>query len=275
VLTTDALVEGVHFDRAFVSPADIGHKALAVNLSDLAAMGATPRAALLSLMLPANLPVADLDGLLDGLLPLAGRSRISLIGGNITLSPGPLVVDLTVTGSVHRRRILLRSGARDGDELYVTGSIGGAAAGLNELRAQPASDSPAATRYRRPEPRLRFGALLGRNRAARACVDLSDGLADGVRQIGAASGLGAEIDAALLPMEIPGMPWRAALSGGEDYELLLAVSPKLRRRLDAVKRMNKDVPVTMIGRMTADKAFVVRTDSGMEPLPAGFQHFHD
>src|SRR5947207_3394567 len=95
VITTDALVEGVHFDTAFVSPEDLGHKALAVNLSDLASMGAAPRAALLSLMLPPSWPVAHLDGLLDGMLALAQRSRITLVGGNITSSPGPLIVDVT------------------------------------------------------------------------------------------------------------------------------------------------------------------------------------
>src|SRR3954469_21398057 len=112
VITTDAQVEGVHFDRRFSGPADIGHKALAVNLSDLAAMGAAPRAALLSLMLPPAWPVAHLDALLDGMLALAVRARITLVGGNITRSPGPLIVDVTVTGAVHRRRILTRAGAR-------------------------------------------------------------------------------------------------------------------------------------------------------------------
>jgi thiamine-monophosphate kinase len=278
VITTDALVEGVHFDCAFVAPADIGHKALAVNLSDLAAMGAAPRAALLSLMLPDAWPVAHLDALLDGMLALADRARIVLVGGNITRSPGPLIVDVTVTGSVHRRRILTRAGARAGDDLYVTGSIGGSAAGLRELRANPVSRSAAATRYRRPEPRTRFGMLLGRNRAARACVDLSDGLADGIRQLGEASGLGAVIDGKALPVDLngiglDGIGLQAALSGGEDYELLFASSPRLRRRLAGVRRLTQDLAVTKIGRMTADKSFVLELDGTQQPLPAGFEHF--
>ena len=197
VITTDSQVEGVHFDQTFVSAADIGHKALAVNLSDLAAMGALPRVALLSLVLPPAWPVANVDALVDGMIALAERARISIVGGNIARSPGPLIVDVTVTGSVHRRRVLTRAGARAGDELYVTGMLGGSAAGLRMLRrARDATADQAATdnlimRYRRPEPRTRFGLMLGRNRAARACIDLSDGLADGVRQIGNASGLGA------------------------------------------------------------------------------------
>lgn len=273
VITTDALVEGVHFERSFVAPADVGHKALAVNLSDLAAMGAAPRAALLSLMLPPAMPLADLDALLDGMLALALRARIVLVGGNITRSPGPLIVDVTVTGTVHRRRILMRSGARAGDDLFVTGTIGGAAAGLRELRADPTSQSPAATRYRRPEPRTRFGMLLGRNRAARACIDLSDGLADGIRQIGEASGLGAVVDGRALPIEPTDMGWREAVSGGEDYELLFAVSPKLRRRLAGVRRLTQDLVVTKIGRLTTDKTFVIDFDGRSEPWPAGFEHF--
>jgi thiamine-monophosphate kinase len=273
VLTTDALVEGVHFDQAFVGPADIGHKALAVNLSDLAAMGAAPRVALLSLMLPPARPVAHLDALLDGILALAARARISIVGGNITRSPGPLIVDVTVTGSVHRRRVLTRSGARHGDELYLTGSIGGAAAGLHTLRADHASTAPETERYLRPEPRTRFGLLLGRNRAARACIDLSDGLADAVRQLGEASGLGAVIDAHALPIEPNTAGLREALSGGEDYELLFSVSPKLRRRLNGVRRLAKDLPVTRIGRLTADRTFVLDVNGALEPLPTGFVHF--
>jgi thiamine-monophosphate kinase len=279
VITTDALVEGVHFDRAFVSAADVGHKALAVNLSDLAAMGAAPRVALLSLMLPAALAVADVDSLVDAMLALAERSRISLVGGNITRSPGPLIVDVTVTGSVHRRRILTRGGARAGDELYVTGSIGGAAAGLRLLsRAalRPAAaepDAECARRYLRPEPRLRFGMLLGRNRAARACIDLSDGLADGIRQIAEASGTGAAIDATALPVHPTTMDFREALRGGEDYELLFAASPKLRRRLAGVTRLVKDLAVTKIGRLTADRALVVDVNGRKEELPRGFAHF--
>jgi len=272
VITTDSQVEGVHFDFAFCSPADVGHKALAVNLSDIAAMGASPRIALLSLVLPPAWPAAHVDALVESMASLAARSKVFIVGGNIARSPGPLVVDLTVTGSVHRRRVLTRSGARAGDDLYVTGSLGGAGLGLQLLQANHADTSPAAERDRRPEPRLRFGLLLGRNRAARACVDLSDGLADGVRQIGEASRLGAVIDARAVPIE-RGAALMDALSGGEDYELLFAVSPKLRRRLESVRRLNKDLAVTRIGRLTADHAFLLERDGRTEKLTRGFVHF--
>jgi thiamine-monophosphate kinase len=272
VLTTDCQVEGIHFDQTFVSAGDIGHKALAVNLSDLAAMGAAPRVALLSLVLPPAFPVTRVDALVDGMATLAARARISIVGGNIARSPGPLIVDVTATGSVHGRRVLTRGGARAGDELYVTGLLGGAAAGLRLLRADPSKIGASVDKYRRPEPRTRFGLMLGRNRAARACVDLSDGLADGVRQIGEASGLGAIVEAEALPIE-QGATLSDALGGGEDYELLFAVSPRLRSRLRNARRLSSGLTVTRIGRLTSDRAMLLSRNGSTEELPAGFEHF--
>lgn len=297
VLTTDAQVEGVHFDRRFVPPDAIGHRALAVNLSDLAAMGAQPRAALLSLVLPGDLETFVVDGLLDGLLALAARYRVALIGGNVTRTPGPLMIDVTAIGSVRPRRVLIRAGARPGDEVYVTGAIGGAVVGLRLLQAAAGgpespplrSDAEAARqvglseqRYLRPEPRVRAGLLLGRNRAASACIDLSDGLADGIRQIAAASGVGIAVDGEAIPLA-DGVgeyhrarghdPVCAALAGGDDYELLFTARPTLRGRLRAVKRQAGDLPITKIGVVTKAQQLVLRTASGDGELPAGFEHF--
>ena len=230
VVTTDTLVEGVHFDRSFVSAADVGHKTLAINLSDLAAMGAAPRVAVLALVLPDAVSVLDLDAVIEGLLTLAARHGIALVGGNVTRTHGPLVLGLTAVGAVRRRRVVTRDGGRPGDELWVTGSVGAAAAGLDALRrgrpADPASDpdlDDCVHRYRRPEPRVRIGALLGRNRVARAGVDLSDGLADGLRQLTRASGVGAVVDSAAIPVHPGARRWfvrrgddpvEAALRGG-------------------------------------------------------------
>ena len=201
VVTTDTLVEGIHFERSFVSAADLGHKTLAVNLSDLAAMGATPRFVVLSLVLPATMAAADLDRMVDGMLTLAGRHQVALVGGNITRSSGPLVLGMTAIGALRRRRVLTRAGGRPGDELWVTGTLGGAAAGLACLLRDPAGpaegDSDLAgcvEHYRRPEPRVRIGTLLGRTRAAHAAIDLSDGLADGLRQLTQACDVGAVVD---------------------------------------------------------------------------------
>ena len=331
VLTTDAQVEGVHFDRRFVPPDAIGHRALAVNLSDLAAMGAQPRAALLSLVLPGDLETSVVDGLLDGLLALAARYRVALIGGNVTRTPGPLMIDVTAIGSVRPRRVLIRAGARPGDEVYVTGAIGGALVGLRRLqelcevslsgsprgpdqpshfalRRSAGSDresgppnqhwpvgsqrdptlveaegsAPLEEKYLRPEPRVRAGLLLGRNRAASACIDLSDGLADGIRQIAAASGVGIAVDGEAIPLA-DGVgeyhraqghdPVCAALAGGDDYELLFTARPTLRGRLRAVKRQAGDLPITKIGVVTKAQQLVLRTASGDSELPAGFEHF--
>jgi len=154
-----------------------------VNLSDLAAMGAEPRYALLSLALPASLPLPDFDAILDGLLNEAARHHVAIAGGNISSSPGPLVIDVTAVGTVRPRRCMRRDGARPGDVVFVSGAIGAARAGL-ELRRMAADDSGTdsaslSLRYLRPEARVRLGLQLARRQAATACIDLSDGLADG------------------------------------------------------------------------------------------------
>ena len=286
VLTTDTQVEGVHFDHRFVPADAIGHRALAVNLSDLAAMGAKPRAALLSLMLPDALDVAVVDGMLDGLTALAARHGVTLIGGNISRSPGPLVVDVTAVGSVRPRRVLRRAGARPGDGVYVTGSLGDALVGLHSLqeRLGPQGSAPqmAEQRYLYPEPRVRMGMLLGRNRAATACMDLSDGLADAVRQVAAASNVGITIDADALPIADAVRRWHVdhnadptamALQGGDDYELLFTARPSHAGRLRDVKAHAGSLPITKIGEVTSDRRLTVRTPGGDTPLPEGFEHF--
>jgi thiamine-monophosphate kinase len=287
VLTVDAVVEGVHFDRRFTPPEAIGHRALAVNLSDLAAMGARPRAALLSMMLPAALPSDDFDAIVTGLMRLAADTPIHVAGGNLTRTPGPLVVDVTVTGTVKRRKVLRRSGASAGDDIYVTGAIGAAAAGLQALQQDAADESLSSCvhRYLYPQPRVRAGLLIGRTRAASACMDLSDGLADGLRQITASSGVGAVVWADQIPVEPPALEWFrrhdqdpviAAMSGGDDYELLLTASRRARRRIHAAARL-AGVPLTRIGSCTAEPALALLTtaDGAAHPasFPAGFGHF--
>jgi thiamine-monophosphate kinase len=287
VLTTDALVEGVHFDLRLSSFEDVGYKALAVNVSDIAAMGATPRLALLSLILPDRLTVADVDGLLDGFSRMAEEAGVVLAGGNITATPGPLTIDVTAVGHVRPRRVLTRAGGTAGDVLYVTGEVGAAAAGLGVLKAsahapEDVEEAALVERYRRPAPRLRAGALLGRTRTATACMDLSDGLADAVLQLALASGTGAVVDAAALPVPAAARRWfqsqgqdpvRAALAGGDDYELLFAVSPRTGGRLRTVIRQARGLRITRIGELTASPAILVKRDATTEPLPGGFTHF--
>jgi thiamine-monophosphate kinase len=288
VFTVDALVEDVHFDAAFTPAEAIGYRALAVNLSDLAAMGAAPRSGLLSLALPGRLAVADFDAIVQGIAKLAARHRVHIAGGNLTRSPGPLMIDISLAGTVKRRSVLLRSGARAGDELYVSGSIGAAAAGLQVLRAKSATMASVVEhfdactrRYLYPEPRVRLGVLLGRNRAATACVDLSDGLADGVRQMAVASGVGAVIDADALPIDADARRWfeargadpvHEALTGGDDYELLFAARPRLSSRLRAAMR-HGGAPIARIGVCTAERSIVLRRGGADAPWPRGYSHF--
>jgi thiamine-monophosphate kinase len=298
VLTTDALVEGVHFDLRFSTPADVGYKALAVNVSDIAAMGGAPRLAMLSLMLPADTVLQTVDGLIEGLTEIAAATGVTLAGGNITRCPGPLIVDVSLIGSVKPRKILRRSGGRAGDGVYVTGQIGMGAAGLGWLRSNESRRLPddgtlaeCVQRHRRPEPRARIGALLGRNRAASACMDLSDGIADAIAQVAAASGTGATIDASALPVHPAARAWfssegdrppgqnsasdpmTAILSGGDDYELLFTVPKRRRGRLRAVMREARGVPITRIGELTEGSEVVLEQDGRREPMPPGFVHF--
>jgi len=288
VFTTDSLVEGVHFRRDWSSADAIGHKALAVNLSDLASMGASPRASLLSLALPADYPLGDFDALVDGYLSLAAASGAVLVGGNMTRSPGPVVIDVTAIGTIGHRRVLRRVGARVGDELYVTGALGSAAVALEMLRAgqtRPAvlaSAPDCLMRYERPDPRLRCGVVVGRSRAASAAIDLSDGLADAASRLADAAGLGVLVEAAQLPMLESAKAWAVgagrdplalALAGGEDYELAFVVQPRRRKRfLGAVRRCH-GLTVSKVGVFVTEPGAWLLRDGERVPLSGGFKHF--
>jgi len=286
VLTVDAIVDGVHFDRAIVPPEAIGHRALAVNLSDLAAMGAAPRLALVSMALPGDLPAADFDGIATGLAALATRHGAHVVGGNLTRTPGPLALDITVIGTIKRRQALIRGGARPDDCIYMSGDIGAAAAGLARLRDAGDPSGPdrdaCIEKYWHPRPRLRVGTLLARNRIATACIDLSDGLADGVRQIADASGVSAALDAAAIPVHPAAQEWftsrgadplDAAIGAGDDYELLFTIRPRSQRRLEAVLR-RADVAVTRIGTCGAGRgATLTRSDGQTVAITGGYGHF--
>jgi thiamine-monophosphate kinase len=289
VITTDAIVEGVHFDRTFTPAAAIGHRALAVNLSDLAAMGAEPRLATLSMALPPELPLSEFDGIVTGLLALAERTRTRLVGGNITATSGPLVIDVTAVGSVARRRVLTRAGARPGDHVFVSGTLGDARAGLAQLRSMPADEgsrsSELVARYLQPEPRLRLGQQLGRRQAATATIDLSDGLADGLARLAEASGVGFAIQAVDVPVHEDARahfraanrdPVREAISGGDDYELLFTVHPRHLRRLKAVERLIAGLRLTRIGVVTRTPGLdIIHPDGQREPVSGGYEHFKE
>jgi len=296
VVTTDALVEGTHFTRRFNSAADIGHKALAVNLSDLAAMGAQPHHALLSLILPPATTTQDVDDIVDGFLALASTYSVALVGGNISATvaspPSALVIDVTVIGSVKKRRVLTRSHARPGDIIFVSGAIGTAAAGLASLQTTSDQEisadgnglaiSACQQHFQRPSPRVALGLALSRNRAAHACIDLSDGFGDAIHQLTSASEVGACIEAEALPIIPETQKWFTrqekdplieSISGGEDYELVFTAPPSFRGRLAHVKRQIKNIEITAVGMIIKERQVLLRRNGISTPLPNGFEHF--
>ncbi|WP_224247013.1 thiamine-phosphate kinase [Hyalangium gracile] len=270
-VTTDAVVEDVHFTRAHFSPEDIGHKALAVNLSDLAAMGATPRWFLCAIALPRGFPERELLGVARGMSALARAHRIALVGGNFT-SARELSLTLTAAGEL-RGAPITRHGGRPGHLLYMSGTLGEARLGLIHLQAGRRR-GPAILRQRRPQPRVALGRLAAR--FASAGMDISDGLAQDLGHLCEASGVGAEVELAHLPMSRSvrvELGPEGALAGGEDYELLLAIPPE---RAGAFERAcaRAGERVTRIGRLTRERRRVVKDSSGrLIPPPAGFDHF--
>jgi thiamine-monophosphate kinase len=349
LVTTDLFLEDIHFRRRWQEPASLGHKALARGLSDVAAMGGTPRYVFLSLGLPrlssqrqslsgsdpipadavrkgtasagsparrslragvggvpqealqkgASAPEVRrrfsrgasasgeetastqawpqrwLDGFLEGFLRLAAASKVVLAGGDTGSSAGGFLADVVVVGDVPRGRAILRSGARPGDEIWVTGKLGTAALGLSILqrgkKLGPAH--PAFQAFCYPEPRLRIGQYLLRRKLASALMDLSDGLSIDLARMCAASGVGAQLDAAAIP-RLAQTPLRHALHGGEDLELLFTVPPQ---RSEQLPRSIGGVPLTRIGRITAERKLWLippGRDGRQQPLPIlGFQHF--
>jgi thiamine-monophosphate kinase len=233
VFTTDFLIEDVHFKLRSHPPDAIGHKALARGLSDIAAMGATPRFCLLSLAISRKIRDAWLDAFYDGFLALARSSGTALAGGDISLA-AKVTCDIVVCGSTSRGAALRRDGAKPGDRLFVSGVLGGSAAGLRLKRGA------AWQRHLRPEPRLGVGKLL--RGKARACMDLSDGLSLDLARMCAASGLAAVVDRPLPVFR--GASLEEALHGGEDYELLFAVPPNVR-----IPGMSHGIPLTEIGSL--------------------------
>lgn len=273
VVVTDTLVEGRHFPMNF-DAADIGWRAMAVNLSDIAAMGATPRFAFLNLTITD--PDADwLREFANGLFALAERAGVILAGGDTT--QGPLSVTVTVLGDVPRDGALLRRGARVGDLVVVSGCMGEAAAGLELLQRDGVRDSELAKRFRRPEPRLALGKnLVG---IATAAIDVSDGLLADLGHILEASGVGAQIELAKLPIsnaltEFEGNVPDIALAGGDDYELCFCVPPE---KLRALQALQNDCDVTVIGEITEGNELVVigNDGTGYRPARHGWQHFND
>jgi thiamine-monophosphate kinase len=279
VLTKDAMVAGVHFLEGD-PPGQIAQKLLRVNLSDLAAMGAAPIGYLLALARPRDVEDDWLAAFCAGLAADNATFDISVLGGDTVSTPGPLTLSLTAIGEVPKGLALLRSGARSGDDIWVSGTLGDAALGLAVLQGTLDVAEPARAylveRYRLPRPRLALGQAL--RSLAHAAIDISDGLLADLGHIGETSDLGAEIRADRLPLSAAatGLPGAqdAALAGGDDYELLFTAPPSQR---DAIEGLAEKLalPLTRIGAMQATPGIRVRDATGAEIRPSrtGWQHF--
>lgn len=257
LFTTDMLIEDVHFRRDTHRAEDVGWKALARGLSDIAAMGGEPRFCLLSLALAEWSGPAWVDGFYRGLLRLADHQRCTLAGGDLAHA-GKVMCDIVVCGAVPRGAALRRDGARVGNAIYVSGSLGGSALGL------AGGGAAARRRHLRPEPRLALGKFLRVKLHATACMDLSDGLSLDFRRLCLASGLSAAISD---PPVFPKATLEQALHGGEDYELLFTVAPRT-----AVPAEFEGVPLTRIGTMRKGPAGTVEWN-GAPLAPLGYDHF--
>jgi thiamine-monophosphate kinase len=254
--TTDMLIEGIHFLRETHGAADVGWKALARGLSDIAAMGGEARFCLLSLALASWVDARWLDGFYDGLLALAERAGVALIGGDLARTE-LVMCDIVVAGTVPRGKALRRDGARAGDAIYVSGALGGSALGLAAGRGR------AWARHKRPEPRLALGRFLRARLGATAAMDLSDGLSLDLHRLCAASGLRAEIAP---PPRYRGATLEQALHGGEDYELLFTAPERV-----TVPDAFDGLALTRIGTMRKGTAGAVEMDGAPLP-PLGYDH---
>ncbi len=275
VVATDTLNDGVHFP-ADTAAADLGWKALAVNLSDLAAMGAQPAWCMLSLSLPHG-DMKWLDAFLDGYLALADVHGVGLVGGDTTR--GPLSICVTVHGFIAADKVLRRSGAQAGDDVWVTGTLGDAAAALSQWRSGGAAEPALRARLDRPTPRIEAGRALAQ--VAHACIDLSDGLLADLGHLCAASGVGAEINVDALPASATLQALftdetRRVLqaSGGDDYELCFTAAPSQRAGIADIAS-TANVAMTRIGRIVEGSAVLATDGNGpaWQPPRHGYDHF--
>lgn len=276
LVTTDFSLEGVHFRREWHPPESVGHRCLARGLSDIAAMGGQPIAAFLSLALPPRTPQGWVDRFLRGLLKLADEFDITLAGGDTAQSPSGVLADIVVLGSVPKGKAILRSWARPGDRIYVTGVLGGSAAALGLLYAKGKKLNPAKfSRHFFPVPRIRAGEALRARGIPSSMIDTSDGLSTDLSHICEASGAGAEVWTAAIPIARMGQSaekaeLKYALHGGEDYELLFT-APKNR----LVPSQIGGVQVSCIGAITARKRMLLIDEDGSRSAlrAAGWEHF--
>jgi thiamine-monophosphate kinase len=277
LVTTDFSLEGIHFKRDWHSPETIGHRCLARGLSDIAAMGGTPVAAFLSLALPHDVTQSWVNRFTRALLDLAAKYGVTLAGGDTAESPAGILADIVLVGSAPEGQAVLRSGARPGNIIYVTGELGGSAAAVAEMR-QKSRRKPDPRKYRRhfsPEPRIEVGRFLREKKLVTAMIDTSDGLSSDLAHICEESRVGAELQSEAIPRARVGHATRTvslaiALHGGEDYELLFTAAANQR-----IPSRIAGVSITPIGRITRARKMVLINRGGIrgELKPQGWEHF--
>lgn len=277
LITTDFTLEGIHFRRDWHPAESVGHRCLARGLSDIAAMGGEPVAVFLSLALPRDLPQSWVGRFARTLITLAEKYGTTLAGGDTAESPNGILADIIVVGTVRIGGAILRSGARPGDRIFVSGELGGSAAAVMQMRARPKKKLNPRNypRHFYPEPRIELGRILRERGLATAMIDTSDGLSTDLAHICDESRVGAELDAPLIPRASVGKPVRQvdldlALHGGEDYELLFTAPPGKR-----IPRQVGGVALTEIGKIVRTRGVFVNDPKGVayELHPGGWEHF--
>jgi len=290
LITTDLLVERIHFLRNAISGFDLGYKSLAVNLSDIAAMGGTARESFVSIAIPEDCPLDYLEGIYDGLKDLAARFDVNILGGDTTRSKVDLIINVVVYGTIAGEELLCRDAARPGDIIFSTGYLGDSKAGLhlilNNIPADSVQWRNLLRAHLRPVPHLAQGRFLAQQPAVNAAIDISDGLSSDLGHIAEASGVGAVLYSDKIPLsgdlnlfcrQFNIDPVEYALSGGEDYTLLCTVAP---REAEAIARnfQNKfNRPLFRIGEITLGTEMKLDyPDGSSSPIAAsGWNHFKD
>lgn len=300
LVTTDMLLEGVHFDLSYTDFNSLGWKAAAVNLSDIAAMGGVPRFCLTALGIPDGVSLDQINDFYRGFKTLLKRCKVGLVGGDTCRAEVGLVISVTVLGEIEKKKMLTRSGARPGDRIFVTGTLGDSAAGLELLQANDegarAKGERAGVRRKgtrslfrpyslflvekhlRPMPRIDIGRKIARYGCATAMIDISDGLSSDLAHICEQSGVGADINAEKIPLSkeiqaaakhLKTLPLHYSLSGGEDYELLFTVPPSKLKKYKSLR-----IPAREIGVITRGEIDIIHESGKRRRLePSGYDHF--
>ena len=285
LITTDILIEDIHFERPWTDPFRLGKKALSVNLSDIAAMGGTPRYFLISLGLPKQLSLSFVSSLYRGLKEVAKRFRIDLIGGDTSLSQ-KIIINICLLGQGKKKQLLFRNGARAGDDLFVSGTLGDASLGLKILQKEGLRGKPKGLieKHLSPLPRIELGQILATSRMATAMIDVSDGLLIDTSHLLEESHRGARIWEDRIPLSRLYRKWISsyskeshsmALYGGEDYELLFSAPSAMRKKIEALS-LSLNIPLTCIGKiLPAKDGFYVIRKNGEEYAPhrLGYDNF--